>query len=106
MDADRFVTGDDFARLPGHKTPNRLKYNLIMCITVYVETWCQCHGYGVLRQCLNLYPSASEEEDVIGRWSKLFRFVSPIWKTPGLLCHRYIATKKSSQGLAKYRENG
>lgn len=27
------------------------------------------HGYGVLRQCLNLYPSASEEEDVIGRWS-------------------------------------
>ena len=27
------------------------------------------HWYGVLRQCLNLYSSPSEEEDVIGRGS-------------------------------------
>ena len=66
-------------------------------------------GYGVLRQCLNLYSSPSEEEDVIGRGSlvKIISFLDTHLENTWLaLSYRYIATKKSSQGLAKYRENG
>ena len=67
------------------------------------------HVYGVLRQCLNLYSSPSEEEDVIGRGSlvKILSFRDPhLENTWFALSYRYIATKKSSEGLAKCRENG